>query len=53
MYEIFYDFLPTGQSIQYMTMSVLHLWMLPLYSFIITVVTTTTGIFLFRKKNIK
>lgn len=53
MYEIFYDFLPTGQSIQYMTMSVLHLWMLPLYSFIITVVTTITGIFSFHKKNIK
>lgn len=53
VYEFLYDFLPTGQSVQYMTMAVKHLWRLPLYSLIITMVTTVTGAAVFKRKDIK
>lgn len=51
--QFIYDFLPTGQSIQYSSMAVLHAWQLPLYSFFITVVSAFTGAAVFHKKDIK
>ena len=53
LYEFLYDFLPTGQSVQYMTMSAVHLWKMPLYSLIITILTTVAGIMIFKRKDIK
>ncbi len=53
VYEALMDILPTGQSLQYSSMSAVHLWQLPLYSVIITIVTTGAGIIVFRQKDIK
>lgn len=56
VYEFFLDFLPTGQAMQYSSMSVDHengLWQMPLYDLIITAVTTGSGLWLFRKKDIQ
>lgn len=53
VYQFFLDFLPTGQAIQFVDMSGRHLWLMPLYSMLITVVTTVGGLFFFRKKDLK
>lgn len=53
IYQFFYDFLPTGQAIQYAIMTAVHLWQMPLYSVIIAAVTTAVGIVGFNKKDIK
>lgn len=53
VYEALMDILPTGQSLQYASMSAVHLWQLPAYSVLITIVTTGAGIIVFRKKDIK
>lgn len=52
-YQFIYDFLPTGQAIQYTTMNAVHLWQMPLYSLIISIGTTAAGVFIFRHKDIK
>lgn len=53
VYQFFLDFLPTGQAMQISGMSALHLWQMPVYSLIITVLTTASGLFFFRKKDLK
>lgn len=53
VYEALMDILPTGQSLQYATMSAVHVWQLPAYSVLIAIVTTGAGIVVFRKKDIK
>ena len=53
VYQFVYDFLPTGQAMQYSFMTAINLWRMPLYSLLISVCTTGAGVFLFRKKNIK
>ena len=53
VYEFLYDFIPTGQAMQYKEMSAIHLWQMPLYSLIITIVSTFAGVFFFRKKDLK
>lgn len=53
VYEFIYDFLPTGQSVQYMTMEVKYIWRLPLFSLLITIVTTIAGAVIFKRKDIK
>lgn len=53
VYQFIYDFLPTGQSIQYLSLDILHPWQLPLYSVLITIATTISGIAIFQKKDIK
>ncbi len=53
VYEFLYDFLPTGQAMQYIDMSAIHLWQMPLYSLTIAIISTFTGVFFFRKKDIK
>lgn len=53
VYQTIYDILPTGQSIQYSDLSYINFGLLPVYSALITVVTTMIGIAFFRKKDIK
>lgn len=53
VYEFLYDFLPTGQSVQYSNMSAVHLWQMPLYSILTAVVTTVAGAAVFKRKDIK
>lgn len=52
-YEFLYDFLPTGQIIQYICRNVKRPQRLPLCSAGIIVVTTSFGALIFRKKNIQ
>lgn len=52
VYEFLYDFLPGGQAIQLSSMTAVHLWQLPLYSCIITILCTGFGIVFFRRKDL-
>lgn len=54
VYEFMYDFLPPGQSMQFVQLTACETaWRWPLCSFAIAAVTTTAGVFLFRKKDLK
>lgn len=53
IYEFFYDFLPTGQSFQISSRSAAHPWQMPLYSLIIAIITSLSGLFFFRRKDLK
>jgi len=53
IYQFFLDFLPTGQAIEISMQSARHLWQMPLYSLLITLVSTVCGVFCFRKKDLK
>lgn len=53
IYQFVLDFLPTGQGLQITSTTAVHLWQMPLYSLIITTITTTVGVLFFRKKDIK
>lgn len=53
VYEFFYDFLPTGQSMQVSQRTAAHPWQMLLYSLAIIVVTTACGVFFFRRKDLK
>lgn len=53
VYEFLYDFLPSGQAYQLYLLSVSHMIRLPLYSALIVVITTFTGILFFKKRNIR
>ena len=53
VYETILDILPTGQGIQYASMQAADLWQMPLYSAGIILLSTGTGIAIFRKKDIK
>lgn len=53
VYEFLYDFLPTGQAMQYSSLTAVHLRQMILYSMVITVVSTGIGIFAFQRKDIK
>lgn len=53
IYEFFYDFLPSGQGLQYANMEAAHLWQMPVYALGISVVSTGVGLILFRKKDLK
>ena len=52
VYEFIYDFLPPCQALQLSDMSAVHLWQMSLYSLIIIVIITPTGIHFLKKKNI-
>lgn len=52
-YEFYFDFLPTGQAFQLAWLAAERLTHLPLYSIILTVVTTGIGWTIFRKKDLK
>lgn len=47
------DFLPTGQAIEISSHSTPNLWLMPLYSLFIAVVSTVSGVLCFRKKDLK
>ena len=53
VYETILDILPTGQALQYMSLTAVHLWRMPLYSLIILITATGAGVFAFQKKDIK
>ena len=53
IYQFFFDFLPTGQAIEISSQSAPHLWLMPLYSLFITLVSTVSGLLCFRKKDLK
>ena len=53
VYEVLNDLLPTGQSVQYVNMEAANPMLLMAYSAGVTVVVTTVGIFLFRKKDLR
>lgn len=52
VYQFLYDFLPMGQAINVANYSAFQ-WYYPLYSLILTVITTVPGLLLFRRKDIK
>jgi hypothetical protein len=47
------DLLPTGQSLQISGMTAPHLWLMMLYSAIITITANIAGVFFFRRKDLK
>ncbi len=53
IYQFFYDILPSGQSLQYAAMNVKNPGRLPLYSLGIIFVTTSFGVLIFQRKNIR
>jgi hypothetical protein len=53
VYEFLYDFLPGCQMRQIAEQNPENPERLPLYSLLITVVTTACGIFFFRRKDLK
>lgn len=53
LFEFFVDFLPTGQGILMSYMGATHLVLMPLYSLVITVMMTITGMLCFRRKDLK
>lgn len=52
-YEFLLDFLPSGQAMQYSSMTAVHLWQMPLYSLIIIFLSTGIGAVAFRRKDVK
>ena len=53
IYQFFLDFLPTGQAVEISMQSTPHLWLMPLHSLFITLVSTGCGLVCFRKKDLK
>ena len=51
--QFFYDFIPGGQVMQCMSLEAVNIAALPVYSVIIIVLTTGTGVFFFKKKELK
>lgn len=52
-YQFFLEFLPTGQALAFIELSMIHTWQLPVYSLLILLLTTVSGVFGFRKKDIR
>ena len=53
MYLFLFDFLPSGQGFQLASMESNYNWLLPLYSLIISVISSAIGMIVFHKKDIK
>lgn len=53
IYQFLYDFLPGGQIVQCSSMEAKNPHMLPVYSGIIFLISTSAGIILFKRKDIK
>ena len=47
------DLLPTGQSLQISGMTAPHLWLMALYSTMMTLAANAAGVFFFRRKDLK
>ena len=52
VFQFFLDFIPGGQSIQFAELTMVHYWQLPVYSLIISALTTLAGVVLFKRKNV-
>ena len=52
-YEFWYNVLPAGQEAQYSNMQTENIDNMCLYSAGITIISTGTGLFFFRRKNLK
>lgn len=53
VYEFMFDFLPPCQALQLSNMSAVHLGQMSLYSVFIVITTTSAGLYLLKKKDIK
>ncbi len=53
VYEYAYDIVPTGQAYQYASMRAEHLWQMPLYSLALVLLSTSVGLFFFKRKDLK
>lgn len=53
VYQFVIDLLPTGQSLQISGMTAPHLWLMVVYSAAITIAANVTGVFFFRRKDLK
>lgn len=53
IYEFLFNFLPSGQAYHISSMTAPNIWQLPLYQLFWIIVTTISGLFMFRKKDIK
>jgi ABC-2 type transport system permease protein len=53
LYQFALDFLPTGQSVQFVEMSMEHIWQLPLYSLLILILTSAAGVLAFQREDIR
>lgn len=53
VYEFLFDFLPAGQAYHIASMTAPNVWQLPLYQLFWIIVTTVSGLFVFRKKDIR
>lgn len=53
VYQFIIDFLPTGQSLQYSSMTAVHPRQMPLYSLFIAFISTITGIMIFKQKDLQ
>lgn len=53
VFQFFLELLPSGQSMQIVSMDVVHPYLLMLYSAVLSAATTFLGIFFFKKKNLK
>ena len=51
--QFFYDFIPGGQVIQFMSLEAVNIERLPIYSLIIVILTTGAGVVFFKKKDLK
>lgn len=53
IYQFIYDFLPTGQAMMFLDLSMVHTWQLAVYSLIIFVLTTGCGLVLFERLDLR
>lgn len=53
VYQFFYDFLPTGQGLQISMRTPPNPWHMQVYSLLILLASTTSGVFFFRRKDLK
>lgn len=51
VYQFFLDFLPTGQVISLQEMNIVHPWLMPVWSLLIMLLSTGTGLLVFRNKD--
>lgn len=51
--QFLYDFMPGGQVIQCISLEAVNLSWLPVYSLVIILITTGTGLYFFQKKDLK
>lgn len=53
LFQFFVDVLPSGQVFSLLALDLVHPWLMPLWSLILAIVTTGSGLLIFRKKDIQ